>query len=366
MTIITTSQELLQFCNNLFSQKPPFVTVDTEFVREKTYWPHLCLIQIGTLEDAVIIDPLATDMDFKPLIDLFKDPTITKVFHSARQDLEIFWHLWKTLPTPLFDTQIAAMVCGVGESLGYEALTLKLLGIQLDKAQQYTNWAHRPLSDKQLEYARADVQHLVIIYEKLRANLTKLGRTPWLEDEQAILTTAETYQINPWDAWKRIKIRTKNPRVLATLQDSAAWREDLAQSHNLSRRRILTDEVLIQLAAAPPNKIEELNERFPMLAPDYLKSLFDIFQKSAQRSSGTWPVIPHTKPLSEDQKKKLDHLKEALANTAEELGVPARLIAKKDDLEELALTNFTSGRLLSGWRFEAFGRKALGVFEVNS
>lgn len=361
MRIITTSVDLRQFCEELLSRKPRFITVDTEFVRERTYWPQLCLIQVASTDAAAIIDPLAPDMDFQPLLALFQDLAITKVFHSARQDLEIFWHVFQVLPKPLFDTQIAAMVCGLGDGLGYEPLAFQLLELRIDKAQQYTNWARRPLSDKQLEYALADVQHLVTIYEKLDEKLTELARWAWLEDEHAILTTPATYQVDPRDVWKRLKPRIKATRVLATLQDIAAWREEEAQRHNVNRGKILPDEAVFQLASSPPGTIEEFREKFPKLNPSYLNAIFDVLQKSAQRPAETWPVVSHPRSPSEKEKRRLEILKQALAETAAELGVPPRLIAKKTDLEALAFEGDLTGRLMTGWRFEVFGEKAVEV-----
>ena len=244
------------FCDRLRGTE--FVTVDTEFMRETTYWAKLCLVQVAGPDEAYCIDPLAPGIDLAPLYALLADPKILKVFHAGRQDLEIFFHATGKVPAPVFDTQVAAMVCGFGDQVGYETLVAKLAGAQLDKSQRFTDWSLRPLTERQVKYALADVTHLRKAYVTLRKMLEKSGRTAWLQEELATLTDPATYQNEPKDSWRRIKARTRSPRMLAVLQALASWRETTAQAMDMPRQRVAKDDALLELAASLPSNVEDI------------------------------------------------------------------------------------------------------------
>ncbi len=301
MTLITRQHQLTDFMDR--ANTHPFLTVDTEFLREKTYYPKLCLVQIGTPDgEAVAIDPLSDDIDLAPVLDMLGNPNILKVFHAARQDLEIFYRLMGKVPAPLFDTQIAAMVCGHGEQVGYEGLVRELTDGQIDKTSQFTDWSHRPLSDKQIDYALGDVTHLVQIYHKLTEELKTTNRTHWLKTEEEALSNEDNYAAPPEHAWKRVKIKSNKPAVLATLQALAAWREERAQRKDIPRNWIMRDETLADIAAHPPK------------APDHLKKIRGFPKEQANGKIGhtiltlvkqaldsdpqNWPQKPKRKQLS--------------------------------------------------------------------
>jgi ribonuclease D len=256
MRIITETAALAAFAAE--AGKAPYVAIDTEFMRDTTYWPKLCLIQAATPEAAAIIDPLADGIDLSPFHKLLADKHITKVFHAARQDIEIFFHQGKVIPDPLFDTQIAAMVCGFGDAVSYETLVRRIAKAELDKSARFTDWSRRPLSKRQLEYALADVTHLREVYEHLASELEKTGRAPWLEEEEAVLKDPATYRLDPEDAWRRLKPRSGSKRFFSVLSLIAAWREREAQARDVPRNRILKDEVLLEIAAHPPESAEAL------------------------------------------------------------------------------------------------------------
>jgi len=256
MEIVTTTEGLKRLCLEL--SRDSFVTVDTEFMREQTFWPELCLIQIAGAEREAIIDPLAEGLSLKPFFDLMANKKMVKVFHAARQDLEIIWLKAKLIPEPIFDTQVAAMVCGFGDQVSYEALARRIAKVQIDKSSRFTDWSRRPLSQKQLAYALSDVIHLRPIYEKLRALLDKSGREPWLEEELAVLTSPSTYETHPEEAWKRVKFRPRNRKQLAILMSLAAWREREAQERNVPRSRILKDDAIAEAATQAPQDIGAL------------------------------------------------------------------------------------------------------------
>ncbi|MEX2453740.1 MAG: ribonuclease D, partial [Rhodospirillaceae bacterium] len=256
MSLITDTAALEAFCARAAGF--PFITVDTEFIREKTYWPELCLVQVGTADEAVAIDSLAAGIDLAPLFDLLADESVLKVFHAARQDVEIFVHLSGRVPHPIFDTQVAAMVCGYGDSVGYERLVRDITRQSIDKTMRFTDWSKRPLGQKQIEYALGDVTHLQKIYARLSKQLDASGRAAWLSEEMAVLTDPGTYLIDPENAWKRLKTRSRKPRYLATVRALAAWREQSAKSNNVPRNRILRDEALTEIAAHAPKSADEL------------------------------------------------------------------------------------------------------------
>ncbi len=256
MALIVDNAELAAFCGR--QAKAAYITVDTEFMRDTTYWPKLCLVQIGGPEEVAAIDPLAPDLDLAPLFALMAKRAILKVFHSARQDMEIFFLLMGKLPAPIFDTQVAAMVCGFGDSVGYDTLVRKLTGVQIDKSSRFTDWARRPLKVRQLDYALSDVSHLRPVYEKLRQGLEANGRTGWLDQEMAILTNPDIYRLDPETAWQRLKTRSSDRRYLAVLQTLAAWRETEAQRRNVPRNRVLRDEQIFDIAAHRPSSVKDL------------------------------------------------------------------------------------------------------------
>ena len=256
MTLIADSEALAAFCRR--QEGAPFVTIDTEFMRDRTYWPVLCLVQVAGPEEAAALDPLAPGIDLAPLFALMRKPDVLKVFHAARQDIEIFWNLMGAVPAPLFDTQVAAMVCGFGDSASYETLAGRLAGAHIDKTSRFTDWARRPLTERQLHYALDDVVHLRRVYERLSARLEATGRAHWLEEEMAELTDPAIYRLDPAEAWRRLKVRTNSRRVLALVRALAAWREITAQQRDLPRNRVLRDEQLIEIAAHAPKTVEEL------------------------------------------------------------------------------------------------------------
>ena len=256
MTVIADSAELAGLCQRL--TKAEYIAVDTEFMRDKTYYPQLCLVQIAGPDEAAAIDTLAPGIDLKPMFDLLVAPAVTKVFHAARQDIETFFHIARTIPAPLVDTQVAAMVCGFGDAVSYENLAAKLAGARIDKSSRFTDWARRPLTERQVSYALSDVTHLRPAYEKLKRRMDKSGRAAWVAEEMAILTNPATYQQEPREAWRRLKVRSEKPRFLAILRELCAWREEEAQRRDLPRNRIVKDETLIEIAAHAPTKAEDL------------------------------------------------------------------------------------------------------------
>ena len=256
MKTITSTAELADACTQFAAH--PYVTVDTEFLRETTYWPKLCLIQMAGPDLAVIVDPLADGIDLAPFFKLMADESVTKVFHAGRQDIEIIYHLGNLIPAPMFDSQVAAMVCGFGDSISYDQLVLRLTGNRIDKSSRFTDWSRRPLTEKQLTYALADVTHLRDVYHALRANLDEQQRSEWVQEEMQILTSPETYYTEPVNAWKRMKLRIRKPREFAALKKLAGWREKEAQSRNVPRNRILKDEAIFELAIQQPQNPEAL------------------------------------------------------------------------------------------------------------
>src|SRR6202171_4341870 len=253
MTIISDTAALAALCDRLAVEK--FITVDTEFMRDKTYWTILCLVQVAGADEAAAIDPLADGIDLAPLLALMANERVLKVFHAARQDIEIFFHIGGTVPQPLFDTQVAAMVCGFGDSVSYETLAGKLAGARIDKSSRFTDWAQPPLTDRQLQYALSDVTHLRPAYEHLARRLAKTGRSEWVAEEMAVLTNPNTYRLEPKESWRRIKFRNDKPRALAILREIAAWREEEAQRRDLPRGRVLKDETLCEIAAHAPHNV---------------------------------------------------------------------------------------------------------------
>jgi ribonuclease D len=365
MTIIADSAELQAFCARL--AKADYITVDTEFLRDSTYWPKLCLLQIaGPDEDEVAaVDPLAPGLDLTPVFALFDDPAIVKVLHSARQDMEIFFHMTGRLPAPIFDTQVAAMVCGFGESVGYDTLARKLTGAQIDKSSRFTDWSRRPLAPRQLTYALADVTHLRRIYQKLARRLDKTGRASWLDEEMAILTSPATYRLDPDEAWKRLKTRSNDRRYLAVLQALATWRELEAQQRDVPRDRVLRDEQLFDIAAHRPTTEEELAHSRGVsrdLARGRIgKAILETINGALALPEADLPPSPPKQQTLNGIGPLMDLLKVMLKLRCEEHDVAQKLIASSADLELIAMDDKADVLALRGWRYEIFGRDALAL-----
>lgn len=364
MKTITTTDALAEFC--AIAKTQPYVTIDTEFLRERTYWSKLCLIQMalpGKTGEAVLVDPIDGEgMSMEPLYDLFRHEATVKVFHAARQDLEIFFVEGHVFPVPMFDTQVAAMVCGFGEQVGYETLVKKIAREPLDKTSRFTDWSRRPLSDAQKEYAIADVTHLRVIYEFLAAQIAKNGRQNWVEEELAILTDPATYTIHPADAWERIKTRTTSGRFLAVVRELARFREDYAQGHNVPRARVYKDDALLELASTRPANHDDLGRSRLLLREARRGEIADGIL-TAIRTAAELPPEALPKPdLSREQLQVnpalADLLRVLLKAKSEELGVASKLIASAADLDAIA-GGERNVEALTGWRREAFGDDAL-------
>ena len=361
MTPIITTAQLQAFCDRLTTV--PFIAVDTEFMRETTYWPKLCLIQVAGPTDAAVIDPLAEGLDLSPLLALLADPAIEKVFHAARQDIEIFNNLG-VIPQPLFDTQIAGMAAGFGEQVAYDALVRQMLRIDLDKSSRFTDWARRPLSDAQLDYALADVTHLASLYPTLRERLEKAGRLNWVQEEMAQLVDPALYDVEPENAWKRLKPRKHAAKYLAVLRGVAAWRERTAQLRDQPRGRILKDDAIDEIATQLPLDADGLN-RLRSVPKGFAGSRFgpELIEaiKTALKSPETYaPTIERSSgSASAGSGAVVELLKVLLKARAEDAGVAAKLIATIADLEKLAGDDHADTPALHGWRREAFGEDAL-------
>jgi ribonuclease D len=364
MKTLTTTQELADFCAQ--ARAHPYVTLDTEFLRERTYYSKLCLIQMampGTDDsNAVLVDPLAGDMSLEPLYDLFRDTSVVKVFHAARQDLEIFWVDAQVFPEPLFDTQVAAMVCGFGEQVGYETLVRKIANKPVDKTSRFTDWSRRPLSDAQKTYALADVTHLRQIYEFLAAKLDDTGRARWVAEELQTLTNSDTYDIAPQEAWRRIRTRTNSPRFLAIARELAAFRESYAQSRDIPRSRVYKDDALVELASTKPKTMDDLGRSRLLLREARRGDIADGILAAV--AAGL--ACPQDKlPEPDRSREKLqvnpalaDLLRVLLKAKTESAGVAAKLIAPSADLDAIA-AGLRDVPALTGWRNEVFGEDAL-------
>jgi ribonuclease D len=363
---ITTTDALVQLCERL--NKVDFVTVDTEFLRDHTYYPKLCLIQVASDDEAHCIDPLAPGIDLSPLLELFENEDVLKVMHACRQDMEIFYQIMGKLPAPIFDTQIAAMVCGFGDSVGYETLVTKIAKSQLDKSARYTDWSKRPLTDKQLQYAIGDVTYLRAIYRKLQAELEETGRVSWVDEETAPLRECSLYYIKPEDAWLRLKVRTNKPRFLGLLKSLAAWRETQAQVRDMPRNRIAKDETLFEVAAHPPKVIEDF-DRMRGIPKGFSRSkagkaLFDAVQEGLDVPEADLPHIARAKPRPATPPM-ADLLKVLLKIKCQEAKVATRMVASAAELETWAAVPKTDIRALHGWRYEIFGADAQKLMAGN-
>lgn len=361
--LITSSSDLAAICARL--AKHPFVTVDTEFLRETTFWPKLCVIQLASPDEAVAIDALAPGMDLTPFFDLMTDPDVVKVFHAARQDVEIVWHLSKRIPAPLFDSQVAAMVLGYGDSISYDQLVQRTNGTMLDKTSRFTDWSKRPLSEAQITYAIADVTHLRDIYVKLTAELEKRGRSEWVAEEMGVLTSPETYRQEPERAWERFRNRVRKPRELAVLMDVAAWREREAQARDVPRSRVLKDDSLIDVAMTGPKTVEALGA-MRSIPKGWERSrdgmaIVEAVQAGLARDPKTLPPIDKHRPPSHSQSATVELLKVLLKMVAEKHHVAAKVVATSDDLDRIAEDDEADVGALKGWRRELFGENALAI-----
>ncbi|HKD20381.1 MAG TPA: ribonuclease D [Rhizomicrobium sp.] len=360
MASITTTKDLKALVSEL--EGAQYIALDTEFMRDQTYWPKLCLLQVAAPGIEAIVDPLADGIELAPFYKLLKSPKIVKVLHASRQDIEIFFHKGGVIPDPLFDTQIAAMVAGFGESVSYETLARKLAHAEIDKSARFTDWSRRPLSKRQLEYALADVTHLRVVYEALAKQLERTGRTGWVAEEIEALQDPALYKLDPTLAWKRLKPRTTNKRFLAILAALAEWREREAQTRDLPRNRVIKDEALMEIAAHPPSEaagLEHIRAVPKGFAASRLgKSLLEALAKGqdAPPPDGIEPERPRRK--REPSPSSIDLLKTLLRLRAEEAGVAPRLIANADDIERIAAHEDQGVAALTGWRADVFGRDA--------
>jgi ribonuclease D len=362
MDVITTTEELANVCARMAQHT--FITIDTEFLRETTYYPLLCVAQMASPDEAVVIDALAADIDLAPFFALMADEKVVKVFHAARQDIEIVWNMAETIPHPIFDTQVAAMVLGYGDSISYDQLVQRITGDLLDKSHRFTDWTRRPLSDAQIAYALSDVTHLRAVYEKLATDLDKLGRAEWVEAEMNVLTSPDTYRMDPERAWERLKSRVRKPRELAVLIEVAAWREREAQARDVPRSRVLKDDVLGDIAVQAPTTTDRLGS-LRSLPKGFERSrwgeaIVDTVKRGLSRDPKTLPQIDRIRPAPKGAAT-VELLKVLLRMTAERHGVAAKIIATVGDLDRIAADDNADVPAMKDWRRELFGEKALAL-----
>lgn len=362
MTPITTTDALAEICSRL--ARHPFVTIDTEFMRETTYYPKLCLVQMASPEEAVLVDPLAEGLDLAPFVALMADERVVKVFHSARQDLEIIWILGGLIPKPLFDTQVAAMVCGYGDSVSYEQLANDLAKARIDKSSRFTDWSRRPLSEAQLAYALSDVTHLIPVYEQLSARLEETGRLAWLEEEMAILTSPDTYAAEPETAWKRLSGRVRKARELGVLMEIAAWREREAQTRDVPRQRVMKDDAVVEIAISAPRDADGL-KRLRAVPSGFERSrAADAVLAAVKAGLARDPasiVMPERNRGRGGSGATVELLKVLLKAVCEAEGVAPKIVATVDDLEAIAEDDAADVPALAGWRRVLFGESALAL-----
>ena len=363
MKLITDTHELTACCTRL--ARAPYITVDTEFLREKTFWPRLCLVQIAGPEDELIIDPLAQGIDLSSLYDLMANTDVLKVFHAARQDIEIFHHDGGVIPTPMFDTQVAAMVCGFGDSVGYDTLARKISKVHIDKSSRFSDWSVRPLSERQLKYAMQDVTYLRGVYDWLALELHKNGREAWLSEEMATLTDPKTYVTDPREAWLRIKTRGGNRRFLGVLREIPAWRESEAQARDLPRGRVIRDEALLEIAAHPPHSLAEMGRMRSVTAGfadgKLGSSLLAAIRVGAEIPEADLPPLPDRDAPGPSTGGTLELLKVLLKIKCEQAGVASKLVANSADLDRIAADDDADVPAMRGWRRELFGLAALDL-----
>ena len=363
MIVVTKTNDLAKLCQELAAHD--YVTVDTEFLREQTFWPKLCLVQLAGPGIEAIVDPLSSGLDLAPLWELMADETTVKVFHAARQDLEIAWKEAGRIPSPIFDTQVAAMVCGFGDSVSYGNLVKKIAGKDIDKSCRFTDWSRRPLSDKQLNYALGDVTHLRKVYEFLKQQLDETNRLSWLDEEMAVLTNPATYQTLPEDAWKRLKLRVKNRKALSVLMELAAWREELAQSQDVPRGRVMKDDALYDIANQSPTEPEQLS-RLRSISDGFSRSskardIIAAVKRGLERDLAEVPPLRQGQPLTAEATATVELLKVLLKSAAARHDVAPRLLADTSDLERIASDEAPKVSAMHGWRRELFGDDALAL-----
>ena len=363
MKIITSTSDLAAFCNS--AKNFEFVTVDTEFLRETTYWPILCLVQMATDDEAVIVDPMVDGIDLSPMFELFQDTSVVKVFHAAKQDVEIFVKLSGAAPTPLFDTQVAAAVCGFGDSISYDNMVRQITGNQVDKSSRFTNWSHRPLTDKQLTYAIGDVTHLRECYTHIRNRVIEQNRESWVAAELDALMDASNYIVQPEDAWKRMKMKVNRPRDFAAMKKLAAWREAKAQRENVPRGRVMKDEAIYELSQQQPTSTKAF-DRLRSFSKGFGRSsaareIMDIIEDVKAIDKDDLPAIKR-KPNGPSPKGAIgDLLRVLLKAVSEQEGVAPRIIASSDDIDSIVLDDDADVPALKGWRKDIFGEKALAI-----
>jgi ribonuclease D len=362
MKIISDTQSLRDACELL--AKSDYVAVDTEFLRETTFWPQLCLIQLSGPDLDAIVDPLVPGLELQPFFELMADTSVTKVFHAARQDIEIIFNRGGLIPHPIFDTQVAAMVCGFGDSASYDTLVQKIKNVQLDKSSRFTDWSHRPLSEKQLDYAIADVTHLRDVYLHLKGELERENRTEWLTEEMSVLESRETYDLHPENAWMRLKMRIRKPIELAILQQLAAWREREARNRDVPRGRVLKDDAIFEIAQQQPKDTDAL-ARLRTIPKGFERSqsgaaILSSVNAALAIPKADLPKVPRPANLPEGTGAAVEMLKVLLKLIAEKHGVAAKIIATSDDLDALASKGEEAETsTLHGWRREIFGEPAL-------
>ena len=362
MQPITTTSELAAACRRMAAH--PFVTVDTEFLRESTYYPLLCVAQMASPEEAAVIDALAPDIDLAPFYSLLANEKVMKVFHAARQDIEIVWHRAKLIPHPIFDTQVAAMVLGYGDSISYDQLVQRITGDSLDKSHRFTDWTRRPLASAQISYAISDVTHLRDVYLALLRDLERRGRADWVQEEMQVLTSPDTYRMEPENAWQRLKTRVRKPKELAVLIEVAAWREREAQSRDVPRARVLKDEVIGDIAVQAPTSLDRLGS-LRSLPKGFERSrwgeaIVAAVERGLARDPKTLPRSTRAQPAANGAAV-VELLKVLLRMISEHHHVAAKVIATVDDLERIAADDAAKVPALSGWRRELFGEKALAL-----
>jgi ribonuclease D len=362
MDLVTKTEDLAEICARM--ARHPFITVDTEFLRESTYYPLLCVAQIASTDEAVVIDALAPGIDLKPLFALLSDEKVLKVFHAARQDIEIVWNMSKSIPHPIFDSQVAAMVLGYGDSISYDQLVQRITGDALDKSHRFTDWTRRPLSEAQVKYAISDVTHLRDVYLKLSEDLKKQDRASWVEEEMSVLTSPETYRMDPATAWERLRMRVRKPKELAILMEVAAWREREAQTRDVPRSRVLKDDAIADIAMQAPTTIERLAQ-LRSLPKGFERSrwgdqIVEAVKRGIERDPKTLPRFDRARP-AQNGAAIVELLKVLLRMTSENHGVAAKVIATVDDLDRIAGDDNADVPALHGWRRELFGEKALAL-----
>jgi len=363
MTIISDNTDLAAFCDRMATEE--FVCVDTEFMRERTFYPKLCLIQISGANEAVAIDPLADGISLEPVHALMANPDVLKVFHACRQDMEIFYLQTKMIPAPLFDTQIGAMVCGHGESVSYDKLVRKLTGVQVDKSSRFTDWSHRPLSSAQVGYALSDVTHLRTVYEKLAAQLKANGRESWLEEEFAVVSSPATYELDPRDSWLRLKVKSGKSRFLAVVRELATYRELEARRRDIPRNRIMRDDVLLDIAARAPRnpkdlaKVRNISEQFATGRAG--AEILDAVAKAAALPEDECPRIEQNRDTRQPHPAIVELLRVLLKQKSEKHQVAQKLIANAADLDAIAIADDADVAALRGWRKKLFGDDALAL-----